>query len=46
MINILVTGDYSPQYRVSDLIDRNDYEPIFGEVRELTDKMDYSIVNF
>lgn len=46
MINILVTGDYSPQYRVSDLIDRNNYESIFGEVRELTNKMDYSIVNF
>lgn len=46
MINILVTGDYSPQYRVSELIDGKDYDPIFGEVKTLTQKMDYSIVNF
>ena len=46
MINLLITGDYSPQYRVSEFIAQRDFASIFGEVKSLTSQMDYSVVNF
>ena len=46
MINILITGDYSPQHRVTAAIEKGEWENIFGEVRVLTSQMDYSVTNF
>lgn len=46
MINLLITGDYSPQYRVAEFIAQRDFASIFGEVKSLTSQMDYSVVNF
>lgn len=46
MINILITGDYSPQYRVATAIEKGEWEHVFGEVRSLTSQMDYSVTNF
>lgn len=46
MINILVSGDYSPQNRVLNLIEEGKYEAIFGEIRALNSTADYSIINF
>lgn len=45
-MRILVAGDFCPQNRVSQQIDKGDYEPILGQVRKVTAKADYSIVNF
>lgn len=46
MIRLLVAGDYSPMLRVADLIEKGREDEIFGEVKELTGRMDYSVVNF
>jgi len=46
MAKILIAGDFCPQNRVAQQIDRGDYEPVLGQVRDVTAKADYSIVNF
>lgn len=46
MIRILVTGDYSPMNRVAEVIENEDWDSIFHEVKLLTKQMDYSITNF
>lgn len=46
MINILIAGDYSPKYRVAQLIEQENYPYILEEAKLLNEKMDYSIVNF
>ena len=46
MIRILVTGDYSPRNRVSKLVEKDEWETVLYEVKELTEQMDYSITNF
>ena len=45
MINILVAGDYRPVLRVQQLINECKYNHIFSEVKQYTDKVDYSLVN-
>ena len=45
-MRILIAGDFCPQNRVSQQIDKGDYEPVLGQVREVTAKADYSVVNF
>lgn len=45
MIKILISGDFCPQNRVQNLIEKDDYHAVFGEVIEYTSKVDYSIVN-
>jgi len=45
MIRILICGDYCPQDRVQALIENENYDAVFGEIRKYTDKADYSIVN-
>ncbi len=45
-MRILIAGDFCPQNRVSQQIDKGDYEPVLGQVREVTARADYSIVNF
>ena len=43
---ILIAGDFCPQNRVSQQIEKGDYESVLGKAREVTAKADYSIVNF
>ncbi len=45
MIKILIAGDFCPMDRVAKLIDKEDYESVFGEVIKYTQQADYSIVN-
>lgn len=44
-MRILVAGDFCPQNRVAELINKEDYQSVFGEVGNLTQQADYSIVN-
>ena len=46
MISIIIAGDYCPKERVAQLIDRDNYEVIFKQVKPLLNQCDYSIVNF
>ena len=43
---ILIAGDFCPQNRVSQQIDKGDYESVLGQVRGVIAKAEYSIVNF
>ena len=45
MTSILIAGDYSPMSRVAQLIDRGRADEVFSEVKTLTEKVDYSVVN-
>lgn len=45
-MNIIIAGDFCPRRRIVKLIENKQYESIFTQVKELTDKVDYSIVNF
>lgn len=44
-IKILIAGDFCPQERVSTLFERENFESPLGEVREISLKVDYAIVN-
>ena len=46
MIKVLIGGDYCPLSRVSELLEAEKFDDIFREIRPLTAKMDYSLVNF
>ena len=45
MVKILIAGDYAPSGRVAQLIDENNFERIFNNVRSYTFGADYSILN-
>ncbi len=45
-MKVLVAGDYCPQKRVTELLDKNEFYSIIGSVKDFTDNVDYSIVNF
>lgn len=45
-MKVLVAGDYSQHGRVNDLIERGQYEKLFGNIRAAISGADYSIVNF
>lgn len=45
MVKILIAGDFAPIARVAQLINNGDYSTVFSEVKTITDKVDYSIVN-
>ena len=42
----LIAGDYVPINRLAPLVKEGNYKEIFGDVRELIQSTDYSIVNF
>lgn len=46
MISVIIAGDYCPKERVASLIDREEYETIFSQIRPLLAQCDFSIVNF
>lgn len=45
-MRILIAGDFCPRNRVSAAFEKEDYASVLSEVKELTAKSDYSIVNF
>mgnify|MGYP000887668262 CR=1 FL=1 len=45
-MNLIIAGDFCPRSRVAKLIEEKRYEDVFSQVKEITDKADYSILNF
>ena len=45
-MKVLVAGDFCPQNRVSDMIDKGRYDEVFGSVRIIPSQAHYSIVNY
>ncbi len=45
MTNILVAGDFCPNNRVKQLLEEDDFESVFGNVRKYIENADFSIVN-
>ena len=45
-MKILIAGDYVPRNRLAPLVEKGEYNKIFGEIRDLIKKADYSLVNF
>ena len=45
-MTILIAGDFCPQHRVATAFEKNDFTSVLEEVKNLTSKVDYSIVNF
>ena len=44
-MRVLVAGDFYPSGKVKDLIGKGDFESVFSDIKEITGKVDYSIVN-
>lgn len=44
-MKILIAGDFCPTERVKNLIEKHEYEQVFGEVKPIIECADYSIVN-
>ncbi len=44
-MNIIIAGDYCPHNRVEGLLEKGEYESVFGEVKCFLKESDYSIVN-
>ena len=45
-MNILVAGDFCPQYRVVEMLDKGLFNEVLGELKPVIKQADYSIVNF
>lgn len=45
-MRIIIAGDFCPQNRVAELINKGDFQAVFGETKDILSKADYSIVNF
>lgn len=45
-MEILVAGDFCPQDRTIDLVEKGNFQPILGQVKNIISDVDYSIVNF
>ena len=46
MAKVLIAGDFCPRDRVAAAFEKEDYESVLKDVRNLTENVDYSIVNF
>ena len=44
-MKVLIAGDFCPRYRVAEKFEKDDYEPVLGEVKDIVSGADYSIVN-
>lgn len=44
-MQVLIAGDFCPQCRVSELIEKTCFSKVLGVVKNITKQMDYSIVN-
>lgn len=45
-MKILIAGDYVPRNRLAPLVEEGQYNALFGEVQDLINSVDYSLVNF
>lgn len=45
-MTILFAGDYVPRNRLLPIVEKGDYDFVFGEVKEAISKVDYAVVNF
>ena len=45
-MNVIITGDFCPQNRVAELIEKDSFQEVFGNTKDILSKADYSIVNF
>ena len=45
-MKIIIAGDFCPQNRVAALIEKEDFQTIFGNTKDILSKADYRIVNF
>lgn len=45
-MKVIIAGDYSPRGHVQEAIDKEDYCAVFGSIKPIIEKADYSIVNF
>lgn len=44
-MKLLISGDYCPAFRCSELLEQRQYEKLLGHIRETVNQVDYSIVN-
>lgn len=45
-MKILFAGDFVPRNRLLSIVEKGDYDFVFGEVKEAISKVDYAVVNF
>ena len=45
-MNIFIAGDFCPKFRIKGLLEEGKYAEVLGDVRKITEKADFSIVNF
>jgi len=45
-MKIIIAGDFCPQNRVAELIEKEDFQAVFGNTKDILSKADYRIVNF
>lgn len=45
-MKVLIAGDFRPCERIADLVNQKRYDAIFGNVKSIIAKADYSLVNF
>lgn len=45
MINIFVSGDFAPKFRIMELIDKEDYQSVFNDILPIIKESDFSITN-
>lgn len=45
-MKILIAGDFCPQNRVAEILEKGDYVSVLGEVKDIISDADYAIVNF
>lgn len=45
-MKILIAGDYCDRYRVTSLIEQEDYQNLFSQIKPIVESCDYRIVNF
>ena len=46
VMKIVVAGDFCPQNRVAQWIDKGDFASVLGDTKAIVERADYSIVNF
>lgn len=45
-MNILIAGDFCPKYRIKGLLEEGKFVEVLGDIRTITERADFSIVNF
>ena len=45
IIKIFISGDFAPRLRVNDVIDKEEYAQLYGDILPIIREADYSITN-